>query len=154
MMIHRQVWELFNDPSLVSSSGRTPHGAGREGGHTVAELDAATQVHGLAVPTGVISHTGVGGMTLGGGIGWLTHKAGLTIDNLISADVVLADGRCVRAAPDRHADLFWALRGGGGNFGVVTTFEFQLHPVREATSGLIAFPFEMSKTVLQRYRTV
>jgi FAD/FMN-containing dehydrogenase len=125
------------------------------GGATVAELDAATQVHGLAVPTGVISHTGVGGMTLGGGIGWLTHKAGLTIDNLISADVVLADGRCVRASPTEHADLFWAVRGGGGNFGVVTTFEFQLHPVGpEVHLGLFFWGMDSGEQVLRLARDV
>ncbi|HET9257793.1 MAG TPA: FAD-binding oxidoreductase [Pseudonocardiaceae bacterium] len=126
-----------------------------DGGVTVAELDAATQVHGLAVPAGVISHTGVGGMTLGGGIGWLTHRAGLTVDNLVSADVVLADGRYVHAAPDQHADLFWALRGGGGNFGVVTTFEFQLRPVGpEVQLGLFFWGMDSGEHVLRLAREV
>ncbi len=126
-----------------------------DGGATVAELDAAAQVHGLAVPTGVISHTGIGGLTLGGGIGWLTHKAGLTIDNLVSADVVLADGRFVHTSRDEFADLFWAVRGGGGNFGVVTTFEFQLHPVGpEVQLGLFFWEMDRGDQVLALVRDV
>jgi FAD/FMN-containing dehydrogenase len=116
-------------------------------------VDAATQEHGLAVPGGVISDTGVGGLTLGGGMGWLSNRHGLVIDNLESAEVVLADGRIVRASESEHPDLFWALRGGGGNFGVVTAFEFRLHPVGpEVQFALLFWEIERSAEALEACR--
>jgi len=122
-------------------------------GATLADLDEATQRHGLATPVGINSTTGIAGLTLGGGFGWLTRKHGLTIDNLVSADLVTANGRKLKANEKDNADLFWALRGGGGNFGVVTAFEFALHPVgREILAGLIVFPFAQAKQVLAQYR--
>jgi len=123
-----------------------------EPGCTLGDLDAATQAHGLATPTGINSTTGLAGLTLGGGFGWLSRKYGMTIDNLLSAEVVTADGRQVHASETENSDLFWGLRGGGGNFGIVTRFEFQLHPVGpEVLSGLIVFPFEEAKSVLTQY---
>jgi FAD/FMN-containing dehydrogenase len=124
-----------------------------EGGATLADLDAATQAHGLATPVGINSTTGVAGLTLGGGFGWLSRKYGMTVDNLESADVVTASGEVVQASATQHPDLFWALRGGGGNFGVVTRFEFRLHPVGpDVLSGLIVYPLSEAKSVLQQYR--
>jgi FAD/FMN-containing dehydrogenase len=124
-----------------------------EGGATLADLDAATQAHGLATPVGINSTTGIAGLTLGGGFGWLSRKYGMTVDNLESAEVVTAEGEVVRASATEHPDLFWALRGGGGNFGVVTRFEFRLHPVGpDVLSGLIVYPISEAKSVLQQYR--
>ena len=124
-----------------------------EGGATLADLDAATQAHGLATPLGINSTTGVAGLTLGGGFGWLSRKHGMTVDNLESAEVVTAAGEVVRAGAAEHPDLFWALRGGSGNFGVVTRFEFRLHPVGPGVlSGLIVYPIDQAKSVLRQYR--
>lgn len=122
------------------------------GGCTLADLDHAGHAFGLATPTGIMSATGVGGLTLGGGHGHLTRKYGLTVDNLISADVVLADGGFVTVDADHDADLFWALRGGGGNFGVVTSFTFRLHPVENVGVGLTFWPVERTREVLEWYR--
>lgn len=123
-----------------------------EPGATLAEVDAATQAHGLAVPVGINSTTGIAGLTLGGGFGWISRKHGLTVDNLRAADVVTADGTALRASADENPDLFWAIRGGGGNFGVVTAFEFDLHPVGpEVTAGLIVHPFDDAPKLLAAF---
>ncbi len=134
---------------VVDASRRT---ATVQGGATWHAVDAATHEHGLATPSGIISSTGVGGLTLGGGHGYLSRRHGLTIDNLLEAEVVLADGRVVRASEDEHDDLFWALRGGGGNFGVVTSFTFRLHPVRTVVCGPTAWPISAMGDVLRWYR--
>ena len=124
-----------------------------EAGATLADLDAATQPHGLATPVGINSTTGIAGLTLGGGFGWLSRKHGMTVDNLESAEVVTAGGEVVRASATENPELFWALRGGGGNFGVVTRFEFRLHPLGpDVLSGLIVFPIAEAKSVLRQYR--
>jgi FAD/FMN-containing dehydrogenase len=122
------------------------------GGCLWADVDRATHEHGLATVSGIISTTGVGGLTLGGGHGYLTRKYGLTIDNLLSADVVLAGGERVTASADENPDLFWALRGGGGNFGVVTSFVFRLHPVDTIVGGVTLWPIESTREIMRWYR--
>jgi FAD/FMN-containing dehydrogenase len=121
------------------------------GGTLLGQVDAATHEHGLAAPFGIISTTGVGGLTLGGGVGHLTRTLGLSIDNLLGADVVLADGSQVRASEDENDDLFWALRGGGGNFGIVTSFTFRLSPISTVITGPMFWPLEQSAEVLSWY---
>jgi FAD/FMN-containing dehydrogenase len=123
-----------------------------EPGLTWADFDRETQAFGLATTGGVVGSTGVAGLTLGGGVGWLHALYGLTADNLLSADVVLADGRLVTASPERNEDLFWARRGGGGNFGIVTSFEFRLHPIRTVLAGPVFHPAERAAKVLRFYR--
>ena len=126
-----------------------------QGGVTWAELNRETQLHGLAVTGGVVSTTGIAGLTLGGGLGWLMGKYGLALDNLRSVEIVSAEGKVLHASKDDQADLFWALRGGGGNFGVATSFEYQLHPVGPTiTGGLIAHPFDRARDVLKFVRDV
>ncbi len=136
----------------IEPSSRT---ARVEPGVTLAEFDKEAQAFGLATPLGINSTTGVAGLTLGGGFGWVSRKYGLTVDNLLGADVVIASGAKVHASAEENQDLFWALRGGGGNFGVVTSFEFRLHPVGpEVLAGLIVHPLSNAKPVLQGYRRV
>ena len=122
-------------------------------GCTLGDVDRTTQGYGLATPLGVNSTTGIAGLTLGGGFGWLSRRLGLTIDNLLSAEVVTAEGEIVRASRRENPDLFWAIRGGGGNFGIVTSFEFHLHPVGpEVLSGLVIHPIASAREVLRFYR--
>jgi FAD/FMN-containing dehydrogenase len=133
----------------VDAAART---ARAQGGSTWGVFNEATHAHGLATTGGIISTTGVGGLTLGGGIGYLARGAGLSCDNVISAEVVTADGRTFRASESENADLFWAIRGGGGNFGVVTELEFRLHPLSEVYGGPMLYELEDAATVLRFYR--
>jgi FAD/FMN-containing dehydrogenase len=123
-----------------------------EGGVTWGEFDRETQAFGLATTGGSVLDTGIAGLTLGGGLGWLAGKCGLTCDNLLSADVVTADGKMLVASAGEHPDLFWGLRGGGGNFGIVTSFEYQLHPVGSVLAGMLLYPFAKAKEALAFYR--
>lgn len=124
-----------------------------EPGATLGDFDKAAQEHGLVTPLGINSTTGVAGLTLGGGFGWLSRKYGMTVDNLSSADVVTADGKMLKANQKENPDLFWAIRGGGGNFGVVTRFEYRLHQLNhDVLCGLVVFPLKEAKTVLTKYR--
>lgn len=123
-----------------------------EGGCLWREVDDATHAFGMATPSGIISSTGVGGLTLGGGLGYLTRKCGLAIDNLLEADLVLADGSFVTVNEQSHPDIFWAIRGGGGNFGVVTSFLFRLHPIKTVIGGPMFWPMDRAKEIMQWYR--
>jgi FAD/FMN-containing dehydrogenase len=146
---------LVIDLSLLKSV-RVDPGSGTvrvDAGCTSGDVDHATHAFGLAVPFGIVSSTGVAGLTLGGGTGYLTRKHGMTIDNLLEADVVLADGSFVTASRHQHADLFWALRGGGGNFGVVTSFLFQAHPVSTVYAGPIFWEATHARAVMRAFRT-
>ena len=128
------------------------HTARAEGGVLWRELDRETQAFGLATTGGTVSNTGIAGLTLGGGLGWLMGKHGLSVDNLISADVVTADAEFHTVSADREPDLFWALRGGCGNFGVVTSFEYRLHPVGQILGGLVVYPLDQAGDVVRFYR--
>ncbi|MGB8621945.1 MAG: FAD-binding oxidoreductase [Paracoccaceae bacterium] len=124
-------------------------------GCLLSDVDKETQLHALALPVGVNSTTGIAGLTLGGGFGWITRKYGMTIDNLLSAEVVTADGSILRASKDENADLFWAIRGGGGNFGVVSSFEFAVHPVGpQVMSGLVVHPIDAAPDLLRDFRKI
>jgi FAD/FMN-containing dehydrogenase len=124
-----------------------------QGGVNWAEFNRETQLHGLATTGGVVSTTGIAGLTLGGGLGWLMGKHGMALDNLLSVEIVTADGKVLQASDDENADLFWAIRGGGGNFGIVSSFKFKLHPVGPMiTGGLAAHPFDKARDALRFYR--
>ena len=123
-----------------------------QGGALWRDVDAATQAHGLATTGGLVSTTGVGGLTLGGGLGWLMRRFGLACDNLLSVEIVTADGQVRTASATDHPDLFWGVRGGGGNFGVVTSLEYRLYPLSEVYGGMIVHPFDRAAEVLRAYR--
>ncbi|HEY4473158.1 MAG TPA: FAD-dependent oxidoreductase, partial [Stellaceae bacterium] len=123
-----------------------------EAGLSWGEYNRETQAFGLASTGGVVSTTGIAGLTLGGGLGWLMGKHGLSCDNLLSADLVMADGQFLTASADQHPELFWGLRGGGGNFGVVTSFEYRLHPVGPVLAGMVLHPMAKAREVLRFYR--
>ena len=133
----------------VNSTDRTVR---VQGGATLGDLDRETHVFGLAVPSGIVPKTGIAGLTLGGGVGWLLRKFGMSIDNLLSCQVVTADGQVVTANLSEHDDLFWALRGGGGNFGVVSSFEFKAHPVHSVLGGLLLYPRDVAVDVIRHFR--
>jgi FAD/FMN-containing dehydrogenase len=133
----------------IDATNKTAHA---QPGVLWGELDKATQEFGLAVTGGAVSTTGIAGLTLGGGVGWLMGKCGLTCDNLLSVEIVTADGRLLTASQNQNADLFWAVRGGGGNFGIVTSFEYQLHQVGTILGGMVLYPIDRVKEVLQFYR--
>ncbi len=123
--------------------------ASAQAGAVWSDFDRATQAYGLATTGGLVSETGIAGLTLGGGIGWLMRKYGLTLDNLLSVEMVLADGKAITASPTQNPDLFWGVRGGGGNFGIVTSFEYRLHPVGpEVYGGVLFYPFEKAHGLL------
>src|SRR5215469_4992611 len=133
----------------VDSKQRT---ARAQAGLRLSEFVRATQVYGLATTTGTVGGTGLAGLTLGGGLGWFMGKYGLTIDNLRSVQLVTAEGQVLRASETEHPDLFWAVRGGGGNFGIVTAFEYQLHPVGPVLAGKVVYPVAQAREVLRFYR--
>ena len=139
------------DMRAVSVDARTRI-ATVQGGALWRDVDAATAAAGLATTGGLISSTGVGGFTLGGGVGWLMRRYGLACDNLVAAQIVLADGRSVRVAADEHPDLYWGLRGGAGGLGVVTSLDLRLYPLTEVLAGLVVFPLDQATTVLRRFR--
>lgn len=139
-------------PMKTISVDPTRQRARAEGGVLWRDFDAATQAHGLATTGGTVSNTGIAGLTLGGGLGWLMGLHGATVDNLLAVEVVAADGQLRRASATEHPDLFWALRGGGGNFGVVTALEYRLHPVTEVLGGMVLYPLAQASEVLKFYR--